>query len=525
MPQDKYSRYKSAAKFLWQTIKPHKELYIIASLIALMLVGTGLVQARVTQSLIDNTSDGSIESIYFSLLLFVALITINGTLTYISGICVSRLAAKSGCDLKNRIAHLLLHAKYGEIVKQQAGDTLQTIGADTGVVCDFIGGDLIGLFSQFSMALGVLIYVLFINPLLVLITFVYTPIGMFFTLSLNREMNKLYPMRAEGEGRALSTLEQVLATIPVIKSFIAEKQIREKLSREYNAVYKTDIKISKWNALMQTACSSTAMVPRVVYLIFAGHMVINGNLSVGTLLSVFDLLTYVIGPTVYLPFLLNGLNRSIASINRIAKLQELPQTGNTEQKEYRGVPHIKIDNISFSYNQGTPVISNLSFEHTGAGIVAICGKSGSGKTTLLDLIAGLYKPDNGNIEIHGAVSVVTQDTYLFNDTIIENVRIAKPSATDLQVFQALHYAGADNFAVENNDFTELSGGQKQRIALARTILADAPIWLLDEPTSALDSDTEKIVAETIKNVAKGKLIIISAHRQSLIDLAQRRIDL
>lgn len=91
MPQDNNSRYKSAAKFLWQTIKPHKELYIIASLIALMLVGTGLVQARVTQSLIDNTSDGSIESIYFSLLLFLALITINGTLTYISGICVSRL--------------------------------------------------------------------------------------------------------------------------------------------------------------------------------------------------------------------------------------------------------------------------------------------------------------------------------------------------------------------------------------------------------------------------------------------------
>lgn len=525
MPQNKNSRYKSAINFLWQTIKPQKKLYFTASVIALVLVGTGLLQTRTTQLLIDNASAGNLRMIIISLVLFLVLITINVTLSYISGICVSRLAAESGCDLKKKISHLLVHTKYGEIIKLQAGDTLQTINSDTTVVSSFIGSDLIGLFSQFAMALGALIYVLCINPLLALVTFAYTPIGMFFTLTFNKKMNALYPVRADSEGRALSVAEQVLSSIPIIKSFMAEKQIREKVASEYETVYETDVKISKWNALMQTACSSTSMMPRIVYLIFAGYMVINGKLSVGVLLSVFDLLTYIIGPTVFMPFLLNGLNMSIASINRISKLETLSQAEITEQKEYSGVPSIKLDNISFSHTEGKPIINNLSFEHTGAGIIALCGKSGSGKTTLLDLLAGLYKPNEGKIKINGNVSVVSQDTYLFDESILENVRIAKPTAADNEVAYALKLAGADNFAENFNDFTDLSGGQKQRISLARTILSGAHIWLLDEPTSALDTETEKIILDTIKALSKDKLILISAHRQSLVNLAERRIDL
>lgn len=525
MSKNKNSRYKSAINFLWQTIRPHKKQYISASVIALILVGTGLLQARITQLLIDNASAGNLQMIIISLILFLVLITINVTLLYISGICVSHLAAKSGYDLKKKISHLLLHAKYGEIINLQAGDTLQMINSDTSVVCSFIGGDLIGLFSQFTMALGALIYVLYINPLLAFVTFAYTPVGMFFTLTLNKKMNSLYPVRADSEGRALSVVEQVLSSIPIIKSFMVEKQIREKIASEYETVYEINLKISKWNALMQTACSSTSMMPRIVYLIFAGYMVINGKLSVGVLLSVFDLLTYIIGPTVYMPFLLNGLNRSIASMNRVAKLGALPQAEITEQKDYRGVPSIKLDNISFSYTEGKPIISNISFDYIGTGIIALCGKSGSGKTTLLDLVAGLYKPNEGEIEIKGDVSVVTQDTYLFDESIHENVRIAKPTATNNEVSLALKLAGADNFAESFDDFTDLSGGQKQRISLARTILSGAQIWLLDEPTSALDIETEKIILNTIKAVSKDKLILISAHRQSLIDLAERRIDL
>ena len=525
MPKNKTFRYRIAISFLWQTIKPFKLLYFSASIISSFLVGIGLLQARTVQLLIDNAKGGSLQVILTSLIHFLLLIMVNVTLSFVSSLCVSRLAAKSGYNLKCKISDVLLHAKYGEIIKLQAGDTLQTVNSDTSIVCSFIGSDLIGLFSQFSMALGALVYVICVNPLLALVTFAYTPVGMFFTLSLNKKMNALYPIRADSEGRALSTVEQVLSSIPIIKSFMAEKQIREKVSIEYEAVYQTDMKISKWNALMQTACSSTSMIPRILYLIFAGYMVMNGHLSVGVLLSVFDLLSFIIGPTVYMPFLLNGLNRSTASMNRIAKLLALPQKKLSEVQEHCSNPSIKLNDISFSYTEGQSIISGLSFEFTGTGIIAISGKSGSGKTTLIDLIAGLYEPFKGNIETKGYISVVSQDTYLFDESIIENVRIAKLDATDDEVKHALALSGADNFAKDCNDFNDLSGGQKQRISLARTILSNAEIWLLDEPTSALDSETEDIILKTIKTFSKEKLILISAHRQSLISLAERRINL
>jgi ABC-type multidrug transport system fused ATPase/permease subunit len=267
------------------------------------------------------------------------------------------------------------------------------------------------------------------------------------------------------------------------------------------------------------------MVPRMTYLIYGGYMVTSGKLSIGMLIAVYDLISFIIGPTVYFPFLLNSLNRSIAAINRISKLTEVAQAETKVVRNYYGIPKIKIENLTFSYEGGMPIINQFSFEHEGSGIIALCGKSGSGKTTLLDIIAGLYKPKSGKVEIEGRVTVVSQDTYLFEGDIYENVRVVKPSAGDEEIKRALTLAGADNFAESCRDFNDLSGGQKSRISIARAILQDSPIWLLDEPTSALDEETEKLVLDTIKELSKNKLILISAHRASLINITERRINL
>lgn len=537
MPQNNESRYKSAMVFLWRLIKPHKKWYMSASLISLMSVGTGLFQAKITQLLIDNVTTGNTRMIFISLVMFVMLIAANITLTYTSGVCVARLAANAGKDLKKRISHLLLNARFGALIELEAGDTLKTINTDTGTVCAFLDKDLVGLFSQFTMAIGALAYLLWINPVLALVTFAYTPLGMFFTLSINSKVNKLYPVRADYEGHALSVAEQILSSIPVVKSFMAENQVREKVKKQYDDVCRTEMQINIWVSLLQPACSSTAMMPKMLYLVFAGYMVMKGSLTIGMLISVFDLINYIIGPTVGLPFMLNGLNSSIASMDRIKKIENLPQAvimDKADKPHCSGVPSIKIDNISFSYTKSTPIIKDFSFEHSGYGIVAVCGKSGSGKTTLFDLLSGLYAPDAGGIEINGGISVVSQDTYIFADTLANNVRIAKPDATDSEVLNAMKMAGADVFAEELADRYDkfigdgnsgLSGGQKQRVSLARTILADTPIWLLDEPTSALDAETEKIILETIKKLSCEKLILISAHRKSLIDIADRRVDI
>jgi ABC-type bacteriocin/lantibiotic exporter with double-glycine peptidase domain len=534
MPKNKKLNYKSAFLYLFKFIKPHKKWYLTATVISLVLVGTGLLNARVTQMLVDCSISGDASKIISSLIMFIIIISANVFLSYISGICVSKLSASASMDLKRHISKILLHAKYGEIIKLQSGDTLSTVNSDTTIVSGFIAGDLIGLFSQFTMALGAIIYLLCVSPFLALVTFLYTPIGMFFTLSLNHKMNKLYPLVADYKGEALSVVEQALSQIPVIKSFIMEKQIKKKIYEQYNNVYKTEMKISVWNSLLQTACGSTSSIPRMIFMIFAGYMVMHHNLTIGAFISILDLLSFIIGPTVYFPFMLNSLNNSIASINRIKRLENIPQVENTEKAITSNAPAININNITFGYSDDKFILNEFSFSHQGNGVITICGDSGMGKTTLLDSIAGLYQPKCGSIDVNGDISVVSQDTYLFSTSLIENVRLAKTNATDEEVIEALKMAGADEFAkalpnsyntMLGDGNSDLSGGQKQRISLARTILTNNPIWLLDEPTSALDTQTENIILDVIRKMSKEKLIIISAHRKSLIDIADRVIHL
>lgn len=527
------NRYSSAFSYLFKYIKPHKKRYISASSISLILVGTGLINAKITQLLVDSSISGNFSAIIISVLLFLAIILINIALNYISGISASKLAAGASRDLKRHIAKILLGAEYGELIKQKSGDILSTVNADTNIVCEFLAGDLTGLFSQFAMAIGALVYIICANPLLALITFAYTPVGMFFTLTINKKMNRLHPLAAEYKGEALSMVEQALSRIPVIKSFLMEKRIRQNIYNEYDKVYKTEMKTAVWDAVLQPACASTSRMPQLIFMIFAGLLVMNGSMTAGNFIATFDLLTYIIAPTVYFPFMLNRLNRTVASVNRIKSLEKIPQTesaATTEPQKYP--PSINIKDLTFGYNPLKPVLSNFNLSYSGGGIISVCGSSGTGKTTLLDLISKLYLPDYGEINVCGNISVVSQDTYIFRDSVLENVRIARSEADDNSVREALRIAGAENFVLAlpngydtllGDGNTDLSGGQKQRISLARTILRDSNIWLLDEPTSALDTQTENIILDVIKKASEEKLIIISAHRKSLIDISDKVI--
>lgn len=528
MSKNNKQDYKSAFSYLFRFINPHKKYYIGASIMSLVLVATGILHAKNVELLIDSSIDSDISNIIISAVIFVALVILNITLNYLSGKYTSKLSAFASKDLKNHNTKILITAKYKEVAKLKSGDTISTINSDTQNISDFIAGDLVGLFAQFVMAIGAFCYIVWVNPLLALITFAYTPIGMWATTSINKKMNVLYPQNADYKGEALSVVEQALMQIPIIKSYMMEKRIRKKISQSYDKVKNTEKKISFWYSLMQPACSSTANVPKIMFLIFAGYMVMRGDFTLGAFIAIFDLLNLIIGPTVYFPFMLNGLNKSIASINRIRRLEELEIDKITKHKLFDDEPMINIDNITFSYDEGNNILKDFTFNHTGSGIIAFCGGSGTGKTTLLDIIAGLYTPDIGEVTLIGDISFVTQDSFMFNKTIRQNVHIVKPSATHIEVDRAIMLSGAKEFVDEIGSDTligegkaDLSGGQKQRISLARAILADKPIILMDEPTSALDVETEKIVIQSIKDMAKDKLVIMSAHRKSLIDIADR----
>ena len=535
MPKNRLSSIRSAFSYLFRFIAPHKKWYIAASGAAVLLVGVSLLQAKVTASLVDVSATGKINPILYALCLFLVVLLLKIAFTYICGISSSKLAAKVSRDLKRHVCAQLIHAEYGAVSGIKSGDTLSTVNTDTAAVCDFIAGDFISLFSQIIMAVGAFSFLLAVNPRLCLISFVYTPLGMFFTLSLNKKMNALYPLVADLKGEALSAAEQALSCIPVIKSFLMERQVRNRVHAQFEHIRRTEMNISVWNALLQPACSTTSFIPQFIYLLYGGYAVMRGALSLGMYIAVYDLINFVIAPTVYFPFMLNSFNATVASINRIRRIESLPQEIPAQKSTVSACPSVTIENLSFSYGEsGAAVLRDLSFSHCGAGLIAVCGESGCGKTTLFDLIAGLYSPHNGNIRVSGKIGVLPQDAELFAATAMENIRLGDERFTDADVIAAATAAGADDFirampdgydAQLGDGRANLSGGQKQRIALARLLLRDAAVWLLDEPTSALDAQTEHLILEVIRQKSKEKLIIASAHRHSMIRFADRVIEL
>lgn len=520
-----------AVRTVWEMIRPYKKLYFLSSGISVMLVFVTLLQARLTQALIDHISAGKISRFAATVIGFFLIVGVASLLDYFRQVMVSKMAAGAVRDLKCSISEALLRADYAELTKERSGDAMSTVNHDIGIVGNFLKKDMTSLFSQFSMAVGTFIYMLWVKPELALISFIYMPFGVWLLFCANRKIEPFYAAMSDEEGKSLSVVEQVLTQIPVIKSFLMEKRTQEKIYESYRQVCCVQTKAVSWGMLIPFLATAALQIPRITYLGVGGYFVIQGSLSVGAMVAMLDLLAFIIRPVESLPWLAKGLNETMAAAGRVRRLLDIPASQMPETAE-KGKPSIDIRGLRFGYSGEKVLFDGFSFRQDKPGITVLCGGSGSGKTTLLDLIEGLYKPERGSITVSGEISVVTQDTYLFSESLLGNVRLARENATREEVEEALEQAGAAGFIAElpegldtvlGDGSLTLSGGQRQRIGLARTILQDSPIWLLDEPTSALDPETEKIIIDVIKARSAEKIILISAHRDSLIALADRKV--
>ncbi|MEM7593407.1 MAG: ABC transporter ATP-binding protein, partial [Cyanobacteria bacterium P01_A01_bin.83] len=343
-----------------------------------------------------------------------------------------------------------------------------------------------------------------------------------------------------------SRLANNLSGITTIKSFTTEAYEIERLSRDSDAYRTSNQKAIALSAAFIPLIRLVILAGFTAILLYGGVQAASGALAVGTYSVLVFLTQRLLWPLTRLGQTFDLYQRAMASITRVLDLLDSPIAIHSGEKALplsaiKG--EVKLDHITFAYNQRSPIITNLSLEIPAGQTIAIVGATGSGKSTLVKLLLRLYEVQSGKITLDGqdikdivlwdlrrGIGLVSQDVFLFHGTVRDNISYGSPDATIMQIQKAAKIAEASQFIEElpqgydtivGERGQKLSGGQKQRIAIARAVLKDPPILVLDEATSAVDNETEAAIARSLEKITQNRTTIAIAHRLSTIRHADR----
>ena len=460
---------------------------------------------------------------------------------YMSAWTVENMRVRSLQRMRNDLFNKIMGMNAGYFSDQRKGDLMSRITQDVMVVQYCITNTLQVAFRDPLLIIGYVIYMLLVSWQLSLFAILFLPV---VALIIGRIVKKLRHPALKGQermGDMVSVLDESLSGIKVIKSYNATDYIRRKFS-EFNAEFsRLMLSMARRQQLASPMSEFLGLTAVAVLIVFGGSLVMNGSLSAGGFVGFIAVFSQITRPVRSFIDQFANINQGIAAGERIfSVIDTKPEIEDKpDARELTGLKDkIEFRNVHFSYDGSREVIDGISFEIRRGQTVALVGPSGGGKSTLSELLPRFYDPTSGEILIDGIslrdytqesvrahMSVVAQDTVLFNDTIENNIGMGKRGATHEEVVEAAKVANADCFIRECTDGygtnigdrgVKLSGGQRQRLSIARAVLKNPDILILDEVTSALDTESEKLVQDALNNLLKGRTSVVIAHRLSTI---------
>ena len=496
----------------------------------------------------------------------ILLVIIKGVFSYGNDYVMARVGYKLAFRLRNALYERLIFAPLGALREERSGDLMARVTDDVHIWQILVAATAhiiraIVLVTFFASAMLIMsfkftLFVLLILPLLVyLITFIGGRIRAAST-EIQQQSADIY-----------SQLKETLFGIKIVKSFTAEQVEIDRFKAINWNQYCSAIRRARFAALLPPAIEWLGAIGVATVFCLGCWEVIDGRLSTGWFIVYIGMVSYMFKPIKTIGNVNNALQQCLASAERIFYLLDFgAEAGKANNTDARDVPREKsadgielkkvrgavtFQNVSFSYAQNSenrqaaskPVIDNVTFEAKCGEVVALIGPSGSGKTTLLNLLLRFYEVDSGQILIDDVpisevkleslrqnIALVPQDTFLFDGTILENIGYGAPGATDEAIVTAAQRANAHEFITRipegyatpiGEAGMKLSGGEQQRLSIARALLKDAPILILDEATSSLDTQSEALIQESLANLMEGRTSFIIAHRLSTVVRADK----
>jgi len=510
----------------------------LTSLVVPWLTGKGLIDKVIVKK--------NVNLLNLVALGFIALVMVKGAFSYLQTYLTSFIGYRIVMDMRDQIFQHLQRLSLSFYKRRRAGEIMSRLINDTGLLQNIFVENMMRLTLNILTVVGVLIFVFYIDWRLALFTLLVLPfIG--FTLrrfgSRIKRFSNLVQMKVADIS---STVQEVLGGIEVIKSFATEEKEVERFQMQNIQNFRLNMRRTRISAILPPLMEILTTVGLTAILWYGGLEVIRGQLTIGELVAFLGYVALAINPLNSIGKDYSQYQQALASAERIfeildtePEIKESPQA--REMPRIRG--HIQFRNVSFGYDDKELVLKDINLDLRPGEKVALVGRSGVGKTTLVSLIPRFYDPKSGCIIIDGydirqmklkglrrQIGIVSQETVLFNGTIRDNIAYGRTEATNEEIIDAAKKANAHNFimALEKEYDTpvgergvNLSGGQKQRIAIARAILRDPRILILDEATSAVDAESEILIQEALEKLMKNRTTIIIAHRLSTILGADR----
>ncbi|TXN38099.1 ABC transporter ATP-binding protein [Flagellimonas hymeniacidonis] len=428
----------------------------------------------------------------------------------------------------------------------KSGALVSRIMSDVEGVRNLIGTGLVQLVGGIITAVVSLILLLDISVFMTLFTFIPLIIFSIIALKAFKIIRPIFRNRGKINAEVKGRLTETLGGIRVIKGFNAEQQEQHVFELGVDRLYQNVKKSLTTTAFMTSSSIFLLGIATTSVMGFGGYNIIEGTLTVGQFVEFTVLLGLMIAPIVQMSNIGSQLTEALAGLDRTEELMNMVAESNEEERTITLdsiVGRMRFSDVSFSYEEDKEVLHHISFDVKPGEVIALVGSSGSGKSTIAGLAASFLNPNSGVITIDGQdmskvnlnsfrqhLGVVLQDDFLFEGTIRENILFPRPDATEDKLLQAVKAAYVDEFTSRFDDGLDtligergvkLSGGQRQRIAIARAVLADPKILILDEATSSLDTESEALIQKSLAELTKGRTTFVIAHRLSTIRKADQ----
>ena len=528
-------------------VKPYLFRGLCAGICTVIAAGGTAYLPWIIKDMVDQVlKEKNTDMLNYIVVSIIVVFIIRGIAYYGQSYLMNYVGQRVIIDIRKAVFEKLQRLSLSFYDKNKTGTIMSYVTNDVNALQAAMVENVVEMVTESVILIASIVMMIYLDWRLFLVTFSTFPVVLLFIDQFGKRIRKSGSRIQEATADITSVLQETVSSARVIKSFVREEYEINRFDKENMNNFRANMKYAQLSATLTPTIEFVAAVGVTIILWYGGNSVIDGKITAGSLVAFLTYAVNISNPIKRLSRVIGNIQKALAAAQRVFDVLDLPETIQNAA-DAKALPMVKgnvsFKNVSFAYNPGEQVLNNVSFDVKPGEMIAFVGPSGAGKSTVASLLPRFYDVTDGSITIDGEdirrvtlkslreqVGIVPQETVLFNGSVYDNILYGRLDATKEEVEAAAKAANAHNFIMElpqgyqtmlGDRGVNISGGQRQRISIARAILKNPQILILDEATPALDTESERVVQEALDRLMIGRTSFVIAHRLSTIKNADK----